>query len=112
MPGASLHMQDHVNGSHQDKNWHNFFNYYDIKPKGGQDMKALTPAMIRILKDCHQRELDQQDPCGGLSHTQSAKGLLNRGLLQATPYTNINTGSKYLAFLITDQGKTYLQNLL
>jgi hypothetical protein len=75
-------------------------------------MKALTPAMVQILKTCHERESQQQEPCGGLSHTQSTKGLLNRGLLRAGFYTNTTTGNKYLAYFLTVTGKAYLDALL
>ena len=75
-------------------------------------MKALTPAMIEMLMDCHERELQQQEPCSGISKTQVTKGLLTRGLLRAGTFTNKMTGRTYLGYFITEPGKAYLAQYL
>jgi len=75
-------------------------------------MKTLTPAMIEMLMDCHERELQQQEPCSGVLKTQVTKGLLTRGLLRTDTYTDRSTGRIYLAFFITELGKTFLTQYL
>jgi len=50
-------------------------------------MKRLTSTMIELLMDCHERELQNPEPCSGISRTQNKKLLLSRGFLEAKMYT-------------------------
>ena len=74
-------------------------------------MKRLTSTMIELLMDCHERELQNQEPCSGVSRTQNKKLLLSRGFLEAKMYTSKVSGKIYMAFFITATGKKYLKNL-
>jgi hypothetical protein len=74
-------------------------------------MKRLSPPMLDVLMDCHEREMQQQEPCTGTSRTQSKKLLLSKGLLEARMYTSKANGKIYMAFFITQTGKEYLKNL-
>jgi hypothetical protein len=75
-------------------------------------MKRLTPQMIEVLMDCHEKELLDQEPCCGTSRTQNKKLLLTRGLLEAKMYTSKMTGKMFMAFFITDAGKQYLTHFI
>lgn len=70
-------------------------------------MKPLTEKMKELLMDCHERELQTQEPCNTY-HTQTAKGLVERGLFTSRMYTSPNTGKRYMAFYVTEEGTKYL----
>ena len=62
--------------------------------------------MKEVLKDCHEREIHQQAP-HSIYYSQSAKGLVTRGLFYAKEYTG---GEKpYMGFYITQLGIDYLE---
>ncbi|MCP9750566.1 hypothetical protein [Ferruginibacter sp. HRS2-29] len=71
-------------------------------------MKALTPAMLEMMMDCHERELQTLEPCDTYK-TQSAKGLIQRGLFTSRMYTSPTTKRTYMAFYVTQKGKEYLE---
>lgn len=75
----------------------------DAKPK------RLTPTMIKVLMECHERELLNQEPCD-IGTTNYVQGLLRRGFLQAKMFIN-SRGKKIMGLYITDAGKKYLDLL-
>jgi hypothetical protein len=74
-------------------------------------MKPLTNKMIEMLMDCHERELLKQEPCDTYT-TQTAKGLVTRGLFTSAMYTSPTTGKRYMAFYVTALGVEYLQEFV
>lgn len=71
-------------------------------------IRPLTKKMKQMLKDCHEREIQQQAPFS-IYYTQSAKGLVTRGLFYAKQYT---AGTKpYMGFYITQLGIDYLNEM-
>lgn len=65
--------------------------------------------MKDLLMDCHERELHQQPPYS-IYYTQTAKGLVARGLFYAKEYT---AGEKpYMGFYITQLGIDYLTTMV
>ena len=77
------------------------------KKKIFSSMKPLTPAMLEMLMDCHERELLNLEPCDTYK-TQSAKGLVMRGLFTSKMYTSPTTHRTYMAFYVTQKGKDFL----
>ena len=73
-----------------------------------QNIRPLTKKMKDMLKESQERELQQQIPYG-VYYTQSAKGLITRGLFYAKEYT-VNQKS-YLGFYLTQLGTDYLETL-
>jgi hypothetical protein len=74
-------------------------------------MKALTPPMIEVLMDCHERELMGKEPCGGLNQTRYSKGLILRGLLMVADYKSKTSGKTYAAYVLTEAGRNYLEKI-
>ena len=69
------------------------------------NIRPLTSKMKEMLKESHEREIQQQTPYG-VYYTQSAKGLIARGLFYAKEY---RAGEKsYLGFYLTQLGLDYL----
>lgn len=83
-----------------------------IKPMNKKNifagMKPLTPAMLEMLMDCHERELLFREPCDTYK-TQSAKGLIQRGLFTSKMFTSSISKKTYMAFYVTQKGKDYLE---
>ena len=73
-------------------------------------MKPLTPKMLEMLMDCHERELQSHEPCNTYL-TQTAKGLVSRGLFTSEMYTSPKSGKRYMAFYVTGLGKKYLEEV-
>jgi hypothetical protein len=71
------------------------------------NMKPLTIKMIEMLMDCHERELQTKEPCDTY-RTQSAKGLVSRGLFTSNMFKSPASQRSYMAFYITEKGKEYL----
>ncbi len=69
----------------------------------------LTPKMIEMLMDCHEREILGLDPCDSYN-TQTAKGLIARGFFTSGMYTSKTNGKRYMAFYVTESGKQYLRD--
>lgn len=68
----------------------------------------MTQKMKDLLKECHERELNNKAP-HSIYYTQSAKGLLNRGLFYTKQY---NGGEKpYVGFYVTPLGLEYLSTI-
>jgi hypothetical protein len=67
--------------------------------------------MIEVLMDCHERELQHQEPCSGTARTQNKKLLITRGLLEAKMYTSKTSGRLIMAYFITPAGKEYLTHV-
>ena len=65
--------------------------------------------MIEMLMDCHEREMLNQPPSKNYI-TRTAKGLLKRGLVVDIMYYDSEKEKKYLAFKLTEQGKSFLKN--
>jgi hypothetical protein len=70
-------------------------------------MKPLTEKMNEMLMDCHERELQTHEPCDTYL-TQTAKGLVERGLFTSRMFTSPKTGKRYMAFYVTEAGAQYL----
>ena len=68
-------------------------------------IRPLTKKMKNLLQESYDREMQQQVP-GGIYYTQSAKGLITRGLFYAKEFT---AGHKsYLGFYLTQLGIDYV----
>ena len=74
-------------------------------------IKPLTPKMLEMLMDCHERELLSHEPCDSYI-TQTAKGLVSRGLFTSSMYTSPKSGKTYMAFYVTELGKKYLEEMI
>jgi hypothetical protein len=70
-------------------------------------MKPLTPKMIEVLMDCHEKELLKHEPCGSYN-TRYAKGLITRGFFEPLMYSSKVNGKKYMAFIVSKAGREYL----
>lgn len=71
-------------------------------------IRPLTTKMKTLLKESHERELLQQPPYS-IYYTQSAKGLVTRGLFYAKQYTE---GIRsYMGFYVTPLGLEYLEQM-
>ncbi|MFT3910851.1 MAG: hypothetical protein QM737_15645 [Ferruginibacter sp.] len=69
-------------------------------------IKPLTQRMKDMLLECHEREMRQMAP-HSIYYSQSAKGLVARGLFYAQEYKG---GEKpYMGFYITQLGIDYLE---
>ena len=64
--------------------------------------------MLELLTACHQRELQREAPCKGITNIKHTKGLVERGFLTASIQKDPVTGKSYMAFLITQSGRDYL----
>ncbi|MEO7049589.1 MAG: hypothetical protein ABI091_30075 [Ferruginibacter sp.] len=69
-------------------------------------LRRVTPYMLDILMDCHEREMMKHRPIN--YRTQYIKGLVERGYVKDTFAANEATGKKELAFVITNLGKDFL----
>jgi len=70
-------------------------------------MKELTPEMMNFLLDCQGCEIQKLEPVHGIAKNCAAKGLLQRGLLDAKPFVN-KDGKVCMGYFITSSGKEYL----
>ena len=70
------------------------------------NIRPLTRKMKEMLVESHEREIQQETPYG-VYYTQSAKGLITRGLFYAKEY---KAGDKlYMGFYLTQLGLDYLE---
>ena len=71
-------------------------------------MRRLPPNHEQVLLDSLARAEKNAEPIG-INNTQSTRGLVIRGLLEARDYIDHN-GRKRLGFYLTDEGYRYLKN--
>jgi hypothetical protein len=71
-------------------------------------MTPLTKKALEMLMDCHEREMLKHEPCSTY-HTQTARGLVMRGLFNSRMFTSPTTGKTYMAFYVTEAGKEFLR---
>ena len=71
-------------------------------------IRPLTRKMIEMLKETHERELHQQAPYS-IYYSQSAKGLVTRGLFYTKQYTACT--KPYMGFYVTQLGLNYLSEM-
>lgn len=69
----------------------------------------LSPKMIEMLMDCHEREILGLEPCDS-HNTQTGKGLIARGFFTSEMYTSKTSGKKYMAFFVTESGRQFLRD--
>lgn len=81
-----------------------------MTPSIDNNHKPLSKHMIKTLKECHEREVLNLEPCDALT-TRSASALVSRGLLATRKYVPAS-GKKYLALYLTDLGRAYINQLL
>ena len=84
------------------------FKFTNMQKTTRTSFRPLTTKMVELLMDCHERELHQQAPYS-IYYTQTAKGLVTRGLFYVKQYTE---GPKpYMGFYITQLGIDYLNKM-
>lgn len=71
-------------------------------------MRPLTKKMKEVLIESRERELRHQPP-QSIYYTQSAKGLITRGLIYAKEYHDCQ--KPYMGFYITELGIRYLDKM-
>jgi hypothetical protein len=68
--------------------------------------RPLRPKHQSMLVDSYQRELNEELPIG-VYYTQTAKGLIERGLFEAREYWH--AGKRLVGFYLTENGFKYLK---
>jgi hypothetical protein len=76
-----------------------------MRKSHANSIRPLTRKMKEILKETHERELQQQAPYS-IYYSQSAKGLVTRGLFYTKQYTACT--KPYVGFYVTQLGLDYL----
>lgn len=79
-----------------------------MQKKAYRKIRPLTDKMKSLLKECHERELNKEPP-HSIYYTQSAKGLINRGLFYAKQYNGAI--KPYMGFYLTQLGLDYLHDM-
>ncbi len=73
-------------------------------------MRIPTKRMIEKLKECHEKELNNnQTPCFPEEMKSSMAGLYKRGLIDT--HMEIVNNKKQLCIYVTESGKKYLEDL-
>ncbi len=70
---------------------------------------SLTNEMKELLKNCHERELNDDDPCSDKIVLLYPELLLN-GIVEMKPHRFKNNERK-IAYFLTDKGKALLKDL-
>lgn len=70
-------------------------------------MRPITNKHLLMLKDSHQRLINGAEPIGSY-YTQTAKGLVERGLFEPREYSS--QGKRLVGFYLTEKGMQYLQS--
>jgi hypothetical protein len=71
--------------------------------------KPLANLMIKILMDCHERELMNLEPYDAFT-VPYPSGLIVREMLELKTYTT-KSGKKIAALVVTNYGKLFLSHL-
>lgn len=60
-----------------------------------------------MLMDCHEWKLLGLDPCDS-HNSQTGRGFIARGFFTSEMYSSKKSGKKYMAFYVTNSGKSIL----